>query len=80
MVRKDAGGEKIWASERIRGCGFLVGTGNDTAVRLLQSISQRGVQFLATSHLISPHLLVGSDPEPWRMPGLSLPHPSPRGF
>lgn len=69
MVRKDAEGEKIWASGRIKGRGSLVGTGNDTAVRSLPSISQRGVQFLATSHLISPLLLLGSDPEPWRMPG-----------
>lgn len=31
MVRKDTGGKKIWASERIRGAGSLVATGNDSS-------------------------------------------------
>lgn len=31
MVRKDTGGEKIRVSERIRGAGSLVATGNDAS-------------------------------------------------
>lgn len=50
MVRKDNGGEKIWVSGRIwrRGMGLLVGTGNDTEVRLASLDLPKG--FPVSSH------------------------------
>lgn len=74
MVRKDTGGKKIRASERIRGAGSLVATGNDAS----QVASVHLPKGFPVSDTLSPDVTsFGSDPGPWRMNARLV---SPRPF